>query len=146
MADHYDTAYMLDRYDPQYGGTGAASGGGGSGRQPFGDGRPDASGADLPGDEPQKAARLRCLADPPDRRGVPRRLPGSAAPDAMSRRRPAEMRVLDHKRRRDLSKIRIQGVYVLDMVAHNNDKEPDVFQISARHGPAFLVAGGASAR
>src|SRR5262249_32195533 len=30
----------------------------------------------------------------------------------------------------DLSKVRIQGLYVLDMVAHNNDRERDVFQIA----------------
>jgi hypothetical protein len=30
----------------------------------------------------------------------------------------------------DLSGVRIQGVYVLDMVAHNNDKARDIFQIS----------------
>src|SRR5207247_4204462 len=31
---------------------------------------------------------------------------------------------------RDLSAVRVQGVYVLDMVAHNNDHERDVFQIA----------------
>jgi len=31
---------------------------------------------------------------------------------------------------RDLSDVRVQGVYVLDMVAHNNDRERDIFQIS----------------
>src|SRR5262249_51183594 len=33
-------------------------------------------------------------------------------------------------RKKDLSKVRIQGVYVLDMVAHNNDHDRDVFQIA----------------
>src|SRR5260370_3191981 len=33
-------------------------------------------------------------------------------------------------RTRDLSRVRVQGVYVLDMVAHNNDHDRDVFQIS----------------
>jgi hypothetical protein len=32
-------------------------------------------------------------------------------------------------RDRDLSRARVQGVYVLDMVAHNNDRDRDVFQI-----------------
>jgi len=31
---------------------------------------------------------------------------------------------------RDLSAVRVQVVYVLDMVAHNNDHERDVFQIA----------------
>ncbi len=30
----------------------------------------------------------------------------------------------------DLSKVEIQGVFVSDMIAHNNDNDPDVFQIS----------------
>jgi Zn-dependent M28 family amino/carboxypeptidase len=32
-------------------------------------------------------------------------------------------------RKRDLSRTRVQGVYVLDMVAHNNDHGRDIFQI-----------------
>ncbi len=50
------------------------------GRQPLGDGRADAGRADLPGDEPEGATRLRRLAGPPDRRGVSRRLPRAPAP------------------------------------------------------------------
>jgi len=34
----------------------------------------------------------------------------------------------------DLSKVQIQGVYVLDMVAHNNDSDRDKFQISPGRG------------
>ena len=45
---------------------------------------------------------------------------------------------LEKDRWRDLSRVRIQGVYVLDMVAHNNDTEPDVFQISPGTGPRSL--------
>ena len=30
----------------------------------------------------------------------------------------------------DLARVHVDGVYVLDMVAHNNDRDPDVFQIS----------------
>jgi hypothetical protein len=36
---------------------------------------------------------------------------------------------LTNGRQRDFSKVRIRGLYVLDMVAHNNDRDPDVFQI-----------------
>jgi len=34
--------------------------------------------------------------------------------------------------------VRIQGVYVLDMVAHNNDKEPDIFQMAPGTGRGSL--------
>ncbi len=33
-------------------------------------------------------------------------------------------------KKEDLSKTRIQGVYVSDMIAHNNDRDRDVFQIA----------------
>ena len=56
MADHYDTAYMDDRYEPQYGGNGAAPGRRRRRRQPLGDGRPDARRADLPGAEQGRAS------------------------------------------------------------------------------------------
>src|SRR5262249_4083224 len=42
------------------------------------------------------------------------------------------------KRERDLSGVRVQGVYVLDMVAHNNDRERDIFQISPGVGRQSL--------
>src|SRR5207237_10211975 len=38
----------------------------------------------------------------------------------------------------DLSKVRVQGIYVLDMVAHNNDGDGDVFQMAPGHGPESL--------
>jgi hypothetical protein len=38
----------------------------------------------------------------------------------------------------DLSRARIQGVYVLDMIAHNNDRVRDVFQICPGTGPASM--------
>jgi hypothetical protein len=41
-------------------------------------------------------------------------------------------------RRRDLSRTRIQGVYVLDMVAHNNDRVRDVFQICPGSSPQSM--------
>jgi hypothetical protein len=45
---------------------------------------------------------------------------------------------LENDRWRDLPRVRIQGVYVLDMVAHNNDNERDIFQISPGTGPRSL--------
>jgi hypothetical protein len=38
----------------------------------------------------------------------------------------------------DLSPVRVQGVYVLDMVAHNNDHDRDVFQISPGASPESM--------
>jgi hypothetical protein len=38
----------------------------------------------------------------------------------------------------DLSGVRVQGVYVSDMIAHNNDREHDVFQIAPGTGRASL--------
>src|SRR5205823_10414472 len=37
-------------------------------------------------------------------------------------------------RSRDLSRVRVQGVYVLDMIAHNNAADRDVFQIAPGTG------------
>jgi hypothetical protein len=39
---------------------------------------------------------------------------------------------------RDLSKVRVQGAFVLDMVAHNNPHERDVFQIAPGQGRQAL--------
>jgi len=133
LADHYDTAYMLDRYDPHYGGTGA---------------RLAAAGAD---DNHSATATLMQAA--PLFLDMSRRkqlgcdvwlihLTGEEFPaDCLGARHLTQMLVegrlrmrLADGRWRDLSKVRIQGVYVMDMIAHNNDKEPDVFQISPGTG------------
>jgi hypothetical protein len=37
---------------------------------------------------------------------------------------------LANGRRKDLSNVQVQGVYVLDMIAHNNDHDRDIFQIA----------------
>jgi len=37
-------------------------------------------------------------------------------------------------KQRDLSKVQVQGAFVLDMVAHNNPREKDVFQIAPGTG------------
>src|SRR5579875_717456 len=138
MADHYDTAYMLDRYDPHYGGSGA---------------RLAAAGAD---DNHSATAALMQAA--PIFLDMSRKkqlgcdvwlihLTGEEFPaDCLGARHLTQwlvegrlkMRRADAPKWRDLSKVRIQGVYVLDMVAHNNDKEPDVFQISPGTGRRSL--------
>ena len=62
--------------------------------------------------------------------------------DCMGARHSASKLVRGHARNataptamtHDLSHARVQGVYVLDMVAHNNDHDRDVFQISPATG------------
>ena len=39
---------------------------------------------------------------------------------------------------RDLSRVEVHGVYVMDMIAHNNDRDRDVFQISPGTGAPSL--------
>jgi hypothetical protein len=133
MADHYDTAYMLDRYDPQYGGTGA---------------RLAAAGAD-----DNHSATVALMQAAPIFLELSRKkqlgcdvwlihLTGEEFPaDCLGARHLTQLLVegrlkmrQENNRWRDLSKVRIQGVYVLDMVAHNNDKERDVFQIAPGTG------------
>ena len=42
---------------------------------------------------------------------------------------------------KSLAKTRVEGVYVMDMIAHNNDREKDVFQIAAGREPRVDAAG-----
>lgn len=129
MGDHYDTAYMADHYEKQYGGNGA---------------RLAAAGAD----DNHSATATLMLAAPlflklsqEGRLGCDIwliHLTGEEFPaDCLGARHLCQclvegtlkMRTADG-RTRDLSRVRVQGVYVLDMVAHNNDHDRDVFQIS----------------
>jgi hypothetical protein len=129
MADHYDTAYMADRYEKQYGGTGA---------------RLAAAGAD----DNHSATAALMLGAPLfltlSREGRLERdiwlihLTGEEFPaDCLGARHlcqclvegTLQMRLADGSNR-DLSQVQVQGVYVLDMVAHNNDHDRDIFQIS----------------
>jgi hypothetical protein len=137
MADHYDTAYMVDRYDPQYGGTGA---------------RLAAAGAD----DNHSATTALMLAAPLflklSREGALAcdvwlvHLTGEEFPsDCLGARHLSQLLVEGRLkvrtttgRWRDFSQVRIQGVYVLDMVAHNNDRERDVFQIAPGTGRQSL--------
>jgi hypothetical protein len=137
MADHYDTAYMLDRYDPEYGGVGA---------------RLAAAGAD-----DNHSATVALMKAAPIFLDMSRQrqlgcdvwlihLTGEEFPaDCLGARHLTQLLVegrmkihLGNDRWRDLSRVRIQGVYVLDMVAHNNDNEPDVFQIAPGTGSRSL--------
>lgn len=129
MADHYDTAYMEDIYYPERGGKLA---------------RLAAAGAD----DNHSATATLMLAAPIflelSRAGKLGcdvwlvHLTGEEFPsDCMGARHLAQALVegslrlrQENGKSRDLSKVRIEGVFVLDMIAHNNDHARDIFQIS----------------
>ena len=135
MADHYDTAYMEDRYEPSQGGGGA---------------RLAAAGAD----DNHSATAALLLAAPIflalSREGRLAcdvwlvHLTGEEFPaDCLGARQLCQSLVegdlhvqLPGGRVRRLSATRIAGAYVLDMIAHNRDQaaEADVFQIAPGDG------------
>ncbi|HEY3788479.1 MAG TPA: M28 family peptidase, partial [Urbifossiella sp.] len=133
MGDHYDTAYMCDRYDKEYGGHGA---------------RIAACGAD----DNHSATAAMMLAAPiflamskAGKLGCDVwlvHLTGEEFPaDCLGARALSERVIegvmeihLDNDKRKDLSDVRIQGIYVSDMIAHNNDRDRDVFQIAPGTG------------
>jgi hypothetical protein len=132
MSDHYDTAYMCDRYDKEYGGHGA---------------RIAACGAD----DNHSATAAMMLAAPIflalSKAGKLRcdiwlvHLTGEEFPaDCLGARALTERLVegtleLDvNGKPKDMSGVRVQGLYVSDMIAHNNDHDRDVFQIAPGTG------------
>jgi hypothetical protein len=129
MADHYDTAFMADHYEKQYGGNGAHLAAAGA------DDNHSATAALMLGApvflQMSRAGRLGC-----DIWLI--HLTGEEFPsDCLGARHLSQCLVegilqmtLADGSTRDLSRVRVQGVYVLDMVAHNNDHDRDVFQIS----------------
>jgi hypothetical protein len=133
MADHYDTAYMEDHYDKASGGNGP---------------RLAASGAD-----DNHSATVALMLGAPIFIELSRKgklacdiwlvhLTGEEFPaDCLGARHLSQRLVegnlkltLEQGRLHDLSKTRVQGVYVLDMVAHNNDHDRDVFQMAPGTG------------
>ena len=137
LADHYDTAYMEDEYEKSRGGSGA---------------RLSAAGAD---DNCSATATLLQSAQvflDLARRGILERdiwlvhLTGEEFPsDCLGARHLAQgliqktlkMRTRDN-RIIDLSGVKVVGAFILDMIAHNRDGEPDVFQISPGKGRTAL--------
>jgi hypothetical protein len=133
MADHYDTAYMEDIYYKDQGGSGA---------------RLAASGADDNHSATaalMRAAPIFCDLSRNGKLGCDVwliHLTGEEFPsDCLGSRHLCQQLVegrlklrLAGREARDLSKVQIQGVYVLDMVAHNNDSNRDKFQISPGRG------------
>jgi hypothetical protein len=129
MADHYDTAYMHDTYDPHAGGIGA---------------RLSAAGAD---DNCSATAALMLGAHAfldLSRQGKLAcdvwllHLTGEEYPaEGLGACRMCQWLVEGtlalHARnglRKDLTGVQVQGIYVLDMIAHNSNKERNVFQIA----------------
>jgi hypothetical protein len=129
MADHYDTAYMEDLYEPSRGGSGV---------------RLAAAGAD----DNHSATTTLLLAAPVllklAKEGRLERdvwllhLTGEEFPsDCMGARHFCQALVektlklrLDGNQWMDLSPVGIVGVFVLDMIAHNRENDHNVFQIS----------------
>jgi Peptidase family M28 len=133
MADHYDTAYMEDIYYKDQGGSGA---------------RLAASGADDNHSATaalMRAAPIFCDMSREGKLGCDIwliHLTGEEFPsDCLGARYLSQQLVegtlklrLAEGGERDLSKVQIQGAFVLDMVAHNSDSDRDKFQISPGRG------------
>ena len=129
MADHYDTAYMEDEYGYGHGGHGPRLAAAGA------DDNHSATAALMLGAplfiDLSRRGKLACDVwlvhltgeeFPADCLGA-RHLCQSLVEQTLALRRPGV------KRAKDLSRVRVLGVYVLDMVAHNNDRDRDIFQI-----------------
>jgi peptidase M28-like protein len=137
MADHYDTAYMEDIYYKDQGGSGARLASSGA------DDNHSATAALM------RAAPIFCDLSRKGKLGCDIwliHLTGEEFPsDCMGARHLCQEIVEGRLKLRltegkacDLSKVRIQGVYVLDMVAHNSDSNRDKFQISPGRGAEAL--------
>jgi hypothetical protein len=137
MADHYDTAYMHDKYEKELGGSGARIAACGADDNSSATAammlaapifldlsRQGKLGCDiwlvhLTGEEfPADCLGARDLTERLVQRALTLRLPGGKS--------------------RDLSKTTVRGLYVSDMIAHNNDRERDIFQISPGNDPGAM--------
>jgi hypothetical protein len=137
LADHYDTAYMEDLYYKEQGGSGVRLAAAGA------DDNHSATAALL------RAAPVFCDLSRQGKLGCDIwlvHLTGEEFPsDCMGARHLCQAIVegnlrlrLQGGKERDLSNVQVQGVFVMDMIAHNNDNEPDVFQISPGEGEQAL--------
>jgi Predicted aminopeptidases len=133
LADHYDTAYMEDVFEPARGGDGL---------------RAAAAGAD---DNHSATATLLAAAEvflPLARAGRLERdiwlvhLTGEEFPsDCLGARALAQALVerslhltAEDGSTWDASEVRVVGAFILDMIGHNNDRDRDVFQIASGEG------------
>jgi hypothetical protein len=133
MADHYDTAYMEDVYYKDQGGCCARLAAAGA------DDNDSATAALM------RAAPIFCDLSQERKLGCDIwliHLTGEEFPsDCLGARHLCQQLVegtlkmrLPEGRKQDLSRVQIQGVFVLDMVAHNSDHDRDKFQISPGAG------------
>ncbi len=129
MADHYDTAYMYDWYEKQYGGTGARL------AAPGADDNCSATAALMLGAaaflELSRRGKLGCDVWLLHLTGEEYPAEGQGACRMCEWL--VEGTLVLHTLGggpHDLSGVRVQGVYVLDMIAHNNNKDRNVFQIA----------------
>jgi Zn-dependent M28 family amino/carboxypeptidase len=129
MGDHYDTAYMEDEYGSNHGGNGPRL------AAPGADDNHSATAALMLGApvfmELSKRGKLAC-----DVWLV--HLTGEEFPaDCLGARHlcqrlvegTLQLELPGRKRLEDLSRAQVQGVYILDMIAHNNNRDRDIFQI-----------------
>jgi hypothetical protein len=129
MADHYDTAYMYDHYEKEYGGNGARL------SAPGADDNCSATVALMLGAgaflELSKQGKLGCDVWLVHLTGeeYPAEGLGACRLCQWLVERTLKLRTLD-ERWHDLFSVHVQGVYVLDMIAHNLNRDRDVFQIS----------------
>jgi hypothetical protein len=133
MADHYDTAYMEDIYYKEQGGSGARLASAGA------DDNLSATAALM------RAAPIFCELSKEGRLGCDIwliHLTGEEFPsDCLGARNICQQLIegklklrLSKDKEKALSDVQIQGAFILDMVAHNNDSERDKFQISPGMG------------
>ena len=133
MADHYDTAYMENIYYKEQGGSGARLASAGA------DDNHSATAALM------RAAPIFCDLSREGKLDCDIwlvHLTGEEFPsDCLGSRQLCQKLVegtlklhLPEDQEQDLSNVQIQGVFILDMVAHNSDSEHDQFQISPGRG------------
>ena len=128
MADHYDTAYMHDCYDREYGGVGARLSAQGS------DDNCSATAALMLGARPflelSKHGKLDCDVWLLHLTGEEYPAEGLGTCRMCQWLVEGTLSLQNAAGKHDLSGVRIQGVYVLDMIAHNINIDRDVFQIA----------------
>jgi hypothetical protein len=128
MADHYDTAYMYDCYDKHDGGYGARL------SAPGADDNCSATVALMLGATPflelSRQGKLECDVWLLHLTGEEYPAEGLGACRMVQWFLEGTLALHTKKGKIDLSGTRVQGIYVLDMIAHNINRDRNVFQIS----------------
>jgi Peptidase family M28 len=128
MADHYDTAYMYDHYDRHEGGYGARL------SAPGADDNCSATAALMLGAQAfldlSRQGKLACDIWLLHLTGEEYPAEGLGACRVCQWLVEGTLGLHAKGMRHDLSGVRIQGIYVLDMIAHNVNQDRNVFQIS----------------